>query len=81
MIVETAVGPCSFSLDPQRHGLVENRPDLSIQKKLTYQLPEKETALILVQSFFTNVSSNTIGIFALQNAADTSLDLRCARDV
>ncbi len=56
MVVETAVGPCSFSLDPRRHHIVETQLDLTLEKKLTYRLPDKETALILVESFFTNVS-------------------------
>ena len=55
MIVETVAGPCAFSLDPGRHRLVENTLNLSLENQLTYQLPTKETALVLVESFFVNV--------------------------
>lgn len=56
MIVETASGPCSFSLNPMRHRLVENELNASLKGRSTYQLPDKKTALVLVRSFFTNVS-------------------------
>ena len=56
MIVETAAGPCPFSLNPQRHRLVENELNLSLKNQTTYQLPDQKTALLLVRSFFTNVS-------------------------
>ena len=56
MIVETVAGPSAFSLDPGRHRMVENSLNTSLENQLIYQLPDKETALVLVESFFVNVS-------------------------
>lgn len=56
MIVETAVGPSSFTLDPERHKIMETPFSLAPDTELTHLLPEKHTALILVDSFFLNVS-------------------------
>lgn len=57
MIVETVAGPTPFSLDPGRHTLIETQLSLPLDIPLTHLLPPKETALILVDSFFVNVSS------------------------
>ena len=57
MIVETTVGPSPFSLDPERHKIKETPFSLSTNTELTHLLPEKQTALILVDSFFVNVST------------------------
>ena len=56
MIVETAVGPSPFTLDPERHKIIETPFSLPPDTELTHLLPEKYTALILVDSFFVNVS-------------------------
>ena len=81
MIVETAVGPCSFSLYPGRHGIVENQLDVSLERKLTYRLPDKETALILVESFFINVGPSTVDFCLLQDMTDICPVIRYARDI
>ena len=57
MIVETAVGPSAFTLDPERHKITETTLYLPPDTELTRLLPEKHTALILVDSFFVNVST------------------------
>ena len=56
MIVETAVGPSPFTLDPDRHKITEIPSYLPPETELTRLLPEKHTAVILVDSFFVNVS-------------------------
>ena len=56
MIVETAVGPSAFTLDPERHKIIDTPFSLAPDTELTHLLPEKHTALILVDSFFLNVS-------------------------
>ncbi len=56
MIVETAVGPSPFSLDPERHKIMETPFSLPANTELTHLLPEKQTAMILVDSFFVHVS-------------------------
>lgn len=56
MIVETTVGPSPFTMDPERHKILETPFSLSPDTELTHLLPEKQTALILVDSFFANVS-------------------------
>lgn len=55
MIVETTAGSSPFTLDPERHRIVEAKMSLSHDLNLTHSLPEKATVLILVDSFFTNV--------------------------
>lgn len=57
MIVETTVGPSPFTMDPDRHRITEIPFSLSPSTELTHLLPEKQTALILVDSFFVNVST------------------------
>ena len=56
MIVETAVGPSPFTLDPERHKILEAPFSLPPDTELTHLLPEKHTASVLVDSFFLNVS-------------------------
>ena len=57
MIVETAAGPSPFTMDPERHKITETSLLLPPDTELTHLLPEKQTALILVDSFFVNVSN------------------------
>ena len=54
-MVETTVGECPFTTDPARHEIVEPRLKLAEDVRLTYQLPPKEVALILVDAFFVHV--------------------------
>lgn len=54
MIVETTVGPSPFTMDPERHKILETPFSLPPDTELTHLLPEKQTALILVDSFFVN---------------------------
>lgn len=56
MIVETTVGPSPFTMDPERHKILETPFSFSPDTELTHWLPEKQTARILVDSFFVNVS-------------------------
>lgn len=56
MIVETTAGPSQFTMDPERHMIMETPFSLPSDTELTHLLPEKRTALILVDSFFVNVS-------------------------
>lgn len=56
MIVETTVGPSPFTMDPERHKIKETAFSLPPDTGLTHLLPGKQTALILVDSFFVNVS-------------------------
>ena len=56
MIVETTVGPSPFTIDPKRHKMLEVKLSLPPDTGLTRLLPEKQTALVLVDSFFLNVS-------------------------
>ena len=55
MIVETAAGPSTFSLDPSRHQISETRLTLSPHNNFTHMVPDKETALILANSYFANL--------------------------
>ena len=56
MIVETTVGPSPFTMDPERHKIKEIPFSLPSDTELTHLLPDRQTALILVDSFFVNVS-------------------------
>lgn len=54
MIVESVSGPSDFTLDPRRHRIMENTISLQ-DARPTGVLPDRRTADILVDSFFTNV--------------------------
>lgn len=54
-IVESNVGVCALTQDPKRDELTEVHLKLPANVHLTYQLPEKQTALILVDAYFTQV--------------------------
>ena len=56
MIVETTEGPSPFTMDPERHKIKEIPFSLPKDTELTHLLPDRQTALILVDSFFVNVS-------------------------
>ena len=57
MIVETTAGPSPFTTDPERHKIEETLFSLPPDTQLSHLLPEKQTALVLVNCFFINVSS------------------------
>lgn len=57
MIVDNVAGPSAFTMDPRRHRIVENPLSLPYGFRRTHLLPDRETADILVNSYFTNVSS------------------------
>ncbi|KAF2455787.1 fungal-specific transcription factor domain-containing protein [Lineolata rhizophorae] len=54
MMVEYVAGPSSFTTDPRRHRIVEPRFSLPPHARHTHLLPDKRTAYVLVESFFTN---------------------------
>ncbi|KAI1452249.1 fungal-specific transcription factor domain-containing protein [Annulohypoxylon moriforme] len=66
MIVESVSGPSEFTLDPQRHNILENTIQLPHDIKPTGVLPDRKTADILVDSFF----SNTSGLIDVFNKKD-----------
>jgi hypothetical protein len=55
MIVESISGPSQFTMDPSRHKLMENIVTLPTNVRTPHILPDRETANILVESYFTNV--------------------------
>ena len=57
MVVETTAGPSPFTMDPERHKIEETPFSLPSDTELSHLLPKKQTALILVDCFFINVSS------------------------
>ena len=61
IIVESTAGPIlgsNFIHDPKRHRIMENVIDFPENTKLPCFLPDRETAQVLVESYFTNVSSD-----------------------
>jgi len=54
--VESIAGPCPFTIDPRQHRIVENTTTLPRNVRNTHLLPDKATANILLDAFFTNVS-------------------------
>ena len=54
-IVESTVGECPLTQDPKRNQLTEVHLKLPADIHLTHQLPQKKTALILVDAYFTHV--------------------------
>ena len=54
-IVESAVGGCALTQDPKRNEITEVHLKLPPDVHLTHQLPTKQTALILVDAYFTHV--------------------------
>jgi hypothetical protein len=55
MIVENVSGPSDFTQDPRRHMIMENAICLPHDLRPTGVLPDQRTAMILIDSFFTNV--------------------------
>lgn len=58
MIVENIAGPSPFTMDPRRHMIVETVIELPQNTRRTHLLPDRVTAIVLVESFFNNVSSH-----------------------
>ncbi|KAH8815900.1 fungal-specific transcription factor domain-containing protein [Xylogone sp. PMI_703] len=56
MIIENAAGPSPFTSDPGRHRIVEPIITLPVDLCQTHLLPDKETANVLVQSYFINTN-------------------------
>ena len=56
MMVETTTGPSAFTADPQRHRITEATLSMPSNARLTHLLPDRDTALVLVDSFFASVS-------------------------
>ncbi|KAL7626305.1 hypothetical protein AAE478_003076 [Parahypoxylon ruwenzoriense] len=56
MIVESVSGPSPFTVDPQRHNILENTILLPQDTRPTGVLPDRKTADILIDAFFTNTS-------------------------
>lgn len=55
MNVESVAGESAFTQDPKRFWIVERKPTLPSNHLHTHLLPDKQTANVLVESFFTNV--------------------------
>ncbi|KAI2630994.1 fungal-specific transcription factor domain-containing protein [Hypoxylon sp. NC1633] len=56
MIVESVDGTSDFTTDPERHKILENTIQLPHDTRPTGLLPDRKTADILIDSFFTNTS-------------------------
>jgi hypothetical protein len=56
MIIENVAGPSDFTLDPSRHRIVESAISLPANIRQTHLLPDRQTANVLVDAYFTNVS-------------------------
>ncbi|KAH7360451.1 fungal-specific transcription factor domain-containing protein [Rhexocercosporidium sp. MPI-PUGE-AT-0058] len=56
MIVESVVGQSPFTQDPMRHMIVENTVSLPPNIRHTHLLPDRQTANVLVDSYFTNIN-------------------------
>ncbi|KAI9166702.1 Filamentous growth regulator [Paramyrothecium foliicola] len=54
MIVDHASGPSSFTMDPNRHKIMESSVTIPSNTPIPQVVPDRETASILVESFFTN---------------------------
>ena len=61
MIVESTIGPSTFTTDPRRHRLTENTITHPPKSQMTHLLPDKETAHVLVNAFFVN--ANLVQVF------------------
>ena len=61
MIVEAWTGPSSFTLDPDRHKIMEAKSSFTQVLQSPQLLPDKTTAEVLARAYFTNVS------FTVQN--------------
>ncbi|KEY70244.1 hypothetical protein S7711_04353 [Stachybotrys chartarum IBT 7711] len=72
MLVEQKAGSSDFTLDPDRHKIMEESVKLPLIASGPYGMPSKEDAFVLVESYFTNVSSaNLLRHLSLANADKT----------
>lgn len=82
IIVENTAGSdmgSPFIDDPKRHRIMENIIEFPQNIQIPTQLPDKDIADILIDSYFTNVSHAHIACL-LRAAADICLDLRPDRN-
>ncbi|KUJ21163.1 uncharacterized protein LY89DRAFT_428223 [Mollisia scopiformis] len=56
LVVDSVVGSSPFTNDPRRYKIVENPLTLPENLRRTHLLPDRQTANILVASYFTNVN-------------------------
>lgn len=56
MIVESIVGQSPFTLDPRRHRIMENTISLPPNIRPPHLLPDRQTANVLIESYFTNTN-------------------------
>ncbi|KAI9881117.1 MAG: hypothetical protein M1830_008275 [Pleopsidium flavum] len=54
MMVESVAGPSAFTVDPRRHRIMENTMTVPSSFRPTHLLPDKQTAQVLVNSYFMN---------------------------
>lgn len=55
MMVESVAGPSAFTVDPLRHRIMETTMTLPPSFRPTHLLPDRQTAQVLVNSYFVNV--------------------------
>jgi len=55
MMVEGVAGPSAFTVDPRRHRIMETTMTLPPHFRPTHLLPDRQTAQVLVNSYFVNV--------------------------
>ena len=60
-MIESTIGPSTFTTDPRRHRLTENTITNPPRSQMTHLLPDKEAAYVLVDAFFVN--ANLIQVF------------------
>lgn len=60
-MVESTIGPSTFTTDPGRHRLTENALADPPKSQMTHLLPDKQTTYVLVNAFFVN--ANLIQVF------------------
>lgn len=60
-MIESTIGPSTFTTDPGRHRLTENALADPPKSQMTHLLPDKQTTYVLVNAFFVN--ANLIQVF------------------
>ena len=78
-IVESTVGECPLTQDPKRNELTEVHLKLPSDVHLTHQLPQKQTALILVDAYFTHVRNKHLN--ESRGKVDEDADAWCRRSL
>lgn len=68
MIVESSTGPSPFTMDPQRHRIIESIGTVAPTVRNTHLLPDRITAMSLIESFFINVCGISITTAVLAEA-------------